>query len=625
MKRKLISGVVSLAAVLVCAPTAGSVPVPPNTRALLHQPDGTRLTVRVFGDERYHGYESLRGFTIVRDGRSGYWAYARKTAGGRLVSSGRPATGPAPRSLRPHLRDGLRQAAALRARTRLPGSPFTPDAVSPLSPQFPPTGTQRELVILAAYANTTQSTAASDWTSRFFGSTGSLKNYYQDVSYGQLSFTPAAETFGTYADGIVGWVKVSAYNGPVGFSGDTNQVVAAIKAADPYVNFGSYDTNRDGRLEPNELHVTIIAAGDEQASCSTSSVWGHEWQLGNSAPVLDGAYVGYYAYTIFGELQCNKNGSGAVVSRHQATVGIIAHEMGHDLGMPDLYDIDHSSNGGVGYWSLMSSGTWNTAPGGLAGSSPAELDAAMKAYMGWLTPQQVSGPASGVSLAQSETNPRAVRLRNNPNGFDWSFGRASGTGEYFLLENRQRVGYDVGLPGCGVLIWHVNEAVTSSNSANANESGPRLLDLEEGDGQADNPLNPTDPWPSTAGEFDDNSFPNARLYSGALSGVKVTTTSTTCSSSMSVNTADGTPRPASRTTTSRLPRAWARCRTPRPGSQPRAQPRRRASRRRAARRRWGRPSGGASRLRRACASRRRRRARTLTPSWRPGPGRRSAR
>ena len=122
--------------------------------------------------------------------------------------------------------------------------------------------------------------------------------------------------------------------------------------------------------------------------------------------------------------------------------------------MPDLYDIDHSSNGGVGYWSLMSSGTWNTAPGGLAGSSPAQLDAAMKAYMGWLTPQQVSGPASGVSLAQSETNPRAVRLATTRTGSTGALD-APAAGEYFLLENRQRVGYDVGLPGCGVLIWHL--------------------------------------------------------------------------------------------------------------------------------------------------------------------------
>ena len=160
-------------------------------------------------------------------------------------------------------------------------------------------------MILAAYANTTQSTAASDWTSRFFGSTGNLKNYYQVVSYGQVSFMPAAETFGTYADGIVGWVKVSAYNGPVGFSGDTNQVVAAIKAADPYVNFGSYDTNRDGRLEPNELHVTIIAAGVEHL-CSTSTC-GSRVAVNSLPRRLRVRRL--LRYTIFGELQCNKNGS----------------------------------------------------------------------------------------------------------------------------------------------------------------------------------------------------------------------------------------------------------------------------------------------------------------------------
>src|SRR5205085_1777523 len=52
----------------------------------------------------------------------------------------------------------------------------------------------------------------------------------------------------------------------------------------------------------------------------------------------------------------------------------------------DLYDIDKSGNGGVGSWSLMSYGSWN-ATTGRKGSSPAHLDAFMRSYMGWVTPQ----------------------------------------------------------------------------------------------------------------------------------------------------------------------------------------------------------------------------------------------
>lgn len=539
MKRMLVVGATALAALAALAPPSGAVPAPPDSRTLVRQPNGKKLTLRVFGDEHYHGHETLRGYTVVRHPVSKYWVYARKAARGRLVPTRRGAGRVPPARLSKHLRDRVKLARAQHA----------PGWTRASSPSFPATGAQRQLVILAAYANTTQTTAASSWTSRFFGATNSLKHYYEQASYGKLSFAPAADSHGTYADGIVGWVKINAYNGPSGSSwaATANQIIAAIRAADPYVNFGAYDTApRNGRISPNELHVTIIAAGDEQAICGGGGVWAHKYSLGSSSPTLDGVSVGYHGYTIFGEMQCVTSSTGAVLSRHQATIGIIAHELGHDLGMPDLYDTDKSShaglNGGVGSWSLMASGSWNRAPGGVSGSSPSQVDAFLKSYMGWLTPEQVVGPTSAVSLAQSETNARAVRLRANPGDVDWSFGARSGSGEYFLLENRQRVGYDVGLPGCGVLVWHVNEAVTSANTANADENGPRLLDLEEGDGGS-SPRSSTDPWPSTKGEFNDQSVPNARLYSGALTGVKVTTVSPSCAATMTVNTSDGSAAP----------------------------------------------------------------------------------
>ena len=397
--------------------------------------------------------------------------YARKAASGRLVSSGRLAQRTAPRGLRAHLRDSAKQKNRLHSGPiGQPGFPYDPNAPRINTPAFPSTGVQRELVILAAYANTNATTSPSAWTGRFFGATGSLKHYFQEVSYGNLSFSPAVENHGAYADGIVGWLKINTYNGPVGYqwAGVGNQVIAAIKAAAPFVNFAQYDTSpRNGRIEPNELHITIIAAGDEQASCGGNAVWAHKYSLGSSAPVLNGVSVGYHGYTIFGEIQCT-------AGRHQATMGIIAHELGHDLGMPDLYDTDKSAadGGGVGKWSLMASGSWNAAPGGLQGSSPAHLDGFLKSYMGWTVPEQVSGPVNGTTLTQAETSPRAVRVRANPNGVDWRFGANSGSGEYFLLENRQKTLYDAGLPGCGVLVWHVAEQAPRRDSERQRERHP---------------------------------------------------------------------------------------------------------------------------------------------------------
>ena len=70
------------------------------------------------------------------------------------------------------------------------------------------------------------------------------------------------------------------------------------------------------------------------------------------APTLDGKIIANAtrdgSYTQVGEYHDD----------HPGTMGVIAHEFGHDLRWPDLYDIDYSSYG-VGNWSLMGTGSWN--------------------------------------------------------------------------------------------------------------------------------------------------------------------------------------------------------------------------------------------------------------------------
>ncbi len=75
----------------------------------------------------------------------------------------------------------------------------------------------------------------------------------------------------------------------------------------------------------------------------------------------------------------------------------------------------------------------------------------------------------------------AYLLRPNPGGVDWSFWSHSGSGEFFLVENRQQTLYDTGLRGCGLLIWHIDESVSFANDANADENHT-LVWLEQADG-----------------------------------------------------------------------------------------------------------------------------------------------
>jgi hypothetical protein len=219
-------------------------------------------------------------------------------------------------------------------------------------------------------------------------------------------------------------------------------------------------------------------------------------------------------------------------------MGIIAHEFGHSLNLPDLYDTSGSSSG-IGVWGIMGSGTWNTS-GTLLGDSPAYQDAWSKWYEGWITPVQLRGLAPGQPIPQVETNPTVFQLLDNPNGVDWKFNAHSGTGEYFLVENRQLTGFDAGLPACGLLIWHIDEDVPFDNSANAG-SPRRLVYLMQADGSdslgnGKNNGDTGDPFPGSRRNrnFNGSTNPNSSFYDGSLSSVNVTNISD-CASTMTAD------------------------------------------------------------------------------------------
>ncbi len=515
--------------------TAGAAPAAP-IEVTLKQPGGKTFPAQPFGDEWNNGFETPSGFTIVRDPESRTWEYAVKGPRGGLEPSGKTVGVDVPPTVKKHLRSEAPSEVS-QSREQAP----VLEAPSLANPNI---GTQRSLVILVQFPDQASvGSTPAQWNSRFFGATDSVQHYYNEVSYGQLTIAPATESHGTANDGMVGWLTMSTnHPNTAGNTGAANRTLTrdAVIAADPFVNYASYDSNGDGFLSSRELHVTVIVAGQEAAGWSHlgKSVWGHVWSLfGTERPTVDGVVFGDSGhgagYTQFGEWHGD----------HMATIGIMVHELGHDLYLPDLYDTNagDGTSQGVGNWSVMGGGTWLAVPGTHPGSTPAHLDAWSKSYEGWLTPQRLSGTQA---IAQAETNPTAMQLRDNPGGVDWTFNTSSGTGEYFLVENRQRVGYDAALPGCGLLVWHIDETRTSSNSANADETH-KLVDLEEADGlnhldSATNRGDAGDPYPGSSNntQFNDTSNPNSRLYSGSSSGVASENMTGPCSSTMSAALTD---------------------------------------------------------------------------------------
>jgi immune inhibitor A len=235
--------------------------------------------------------------------------------------------------------------------------------------------------------------------------------------------------------------------------------------------------------------VVHAGRGAEETG-SASDIWSHKWVL-PAERVVDGTKI--FAYLTIPE---------------DAKLGVTAHEIGHLVfGWPDLYDTDNTSEG-IGNWCLMASGSW-----GLGGDRPVHPSAWCKSTQGWI---DVVSPTSNadVTIADVKTDHTAYRL--------WKDGE--GGNEYFLVENRQQTGFDASLPGPGLLVWHIDDAVDS----NTNESHYKVA-LMQADGQRHLETNANrgdegDAFPGSSGNasFTGASTPNSRSYAGSPTSVALT-------------------------------------------------------------------------------------------------------
>ena len=447
---------------LICA-VAQAVPADP-TPATVHQPDGTTLTLILHGDEFFNYLTTSDGYTVVKN-ESGYYTYARLD-GNRLVASNciaRDSRSAADNAYLASVPKGLTSKAMRDRGDKLMN--HRNDLLRGIGhgghmdySKF------RGLIILVNYTDRKfDDYVPSNYTpidfydamingQNYNGFTlpagtaiecmGSVRDYYYDNSFQQ--FDPHFDILGPVD---VPFACTDAHQ----FNCDSI-FFAALEALDPEVDFSQYDTDEDGTADM--VFFLVAGFGSDYSANNRDYLWPHMKDFTES-PVLDGVNFRLYA--------CSTNMTGEeneyyISFNNVAGIGPICHEFSHCLGLPDFYDTDSEGSGGITRqypmtWSVMASGFKNNM-----GRNPAGYSLFERYALGFAQPVLIEGEGT-ITVPALEKSNTGYRLNTaNP-------------GEYFIIENRQRVKWDKNLAGPGMLVWRVdstNVDVWENNLVNAN-------------------------------------------------------------------------------------------------------------------------------------------------------------
>jgi M6 family metalloprotease-like protein len=362
-------------------------------------------------------------------------------------------------------------------------------------------GHKRILVLLVRFNDVQtvpyQETALA---TKFFGkdgqgqeNAGTIGRYYRENSYGKLlvdgDVKPWKQLQHTEA-----YYAGKDYKAPDGTmkpcfglcrenSHVAEMVEEAVRANDDSSIWAQYDN--DGRDDqPNtadddgQVDFLVIVHSGRGAECedgSPTGLWSHQDRLTSwqHPPFVTKTKSNSHRhgrvevddYVLVPAINCD--GSSPIA------IGVVAHEFGHSLGLPDLYDTSqYPKSAGLGNWDLMAGGAWGGD--GNSPDMPVHMSAWTKAYLGWVKPVDVTADLANTSLRSFETIGDVLLVTIKP----------SDGNSYFLLSNRQRTGFDSKVPGMGLFILRVNESRLKTGLANndVNVDPQNMVQVVEADG-----------------------------------------------------------------------------------------------------------------------------------------------
>jgi M6 family metalloprotease-like protein len=418
-----------------------------------------------------------------------------------------------------------------------PGFPpsQTISEIQSIQDPIPTTGNQPLLVVLVDFEDQQGSFTLQEWGDYFFG-LGGFVDYFNEVSHGNLRYN--GDVVGMlndraiieatsiayvrlpypiwyYAYGIYGFGSVFPFN-------NAGVVYDALRILDASgFDYLPYSDPRSGRVE----NLVVIFAGSNYGYTGDPYYSLEATAFSLTQGGMPGGFVSEEG-VLFDNFTFCPEKFGALEGEI-AHLGVCVHEHGHALGMFDLYDRSNVTTG-IGRFDLMSYGGYGADS---YGSRPFHPGVFTKEYLGWAEPTVILGDYQELFLGPAESVFDFIKIY--PRG-------DTDVGEYFLLENRQPIGFDSEwLPQynlcSGLVIWHVDERIVNDyafvNRVNTTGVEPYYpphpgVIIVEADGRYDmiNSLNfgeCSDTW-QVGSTWDDLSVPPARLWDRSASRISVT-------------------------------------------------------------------------------------------------------
>lgn len=481
-----------------------------NEEFTFTNPDGSTIRVRGSGNQYYAVFETLDGYTVVKDPETGFYKYAQLSEDqSDLVPTDAKAGEVDPRSLglQPHIRispesakrkaqnasmlqEGQSRWQVRREQKKTQLREIPPAAEAEALPRSTVTvGNYVGLCILIQFPDIA-ATIPQPEVNNFcnqpgyngFGNNGSVRDYFYDTSRGKLTYTNSVTQYYTATHNRSYYTDPAI---PYGTRARELIVEALDYLKSQGFNFSQLTSDSNGYV----YALNVFYVGPRVNNWS-EGLWPHSWNL--ASPYEVGGEKKLYDY------QITNIGS-------ELTLRTFCHENGHMIcDFPDLYDYGYESSG-VGNYCLMCYGGND--------KNPVQVCAYLKNQAGWAT--KVTSVTPGITATLPATNNEFYVYAKNAT-------------EYFIIENRQKTGRDAFLPDAGLAIWHVDEQKHGNNEEQMTPSQHYECSLEQADNRFDlekdvNAGDVTDLFRALyKTEFSDSTSPSSKWWDSSDSGLKMT-------------------------------------------------------------------------------------------------------